>query len=826
MVYAPERLVFEGAPVLEPPLVQDAASRRAVAHDGVALDTGNACPVLTIVEKAVLRDLRAKETYRLAPDRAKAREAFIAEQAEAISKRLKCPLDVARQTIERQCDGVLLPVVVLPFDDMEMEGCTVADVLADPDRFVGATLADPLEGVEYGRCKAMIMRRGSGAVWINSFAHGRTTYELKLGVPAIEAVLHNTPDEQLVDTFVRLMPSADMKTTEYQRLRDEVSKRTKINKRAIDQTIKQVLKEHAEKERQEKANQRAAERTDPRIQILDPPADAPWLPTMSVLNEVLGKSACDEPPMRDDMGYVTEITLRPAPGMHALTALGSNGEETDDTRLPAPEHPLLTRMDDVRLSEVIEKHIDFVDDNGRSVHLGAGFVRHFQRRSDGALPLVRAVATLPMVLANGDILSGHGLNREIGVVFRVPPELQALIPDIKDCTPTAVANAMQFLTDEWLCDVACDYTSKCVLLSSAATILERLLLPERPAFFLDAGQRGSGKTTTANMVSFAALGVRAAAAAWSPNEEELRKAFMAYALEGVPFIVWDNIPRGESISCPTIEKALTAETCTDRILGVSEVRTVPCTMVIAFTGNNVSARGDMASRSLKVRFEVDRSDPENRKFKHPDPIGWTEANRGRILQAVYTILLANPRLRPRSNQEPAQTRFKAWWHLVGSAIEHAAQQHIEQRQREVRTMEAIFPPDRDEQWSQRRATFETCLPASVSFRDLFAAGEAGEDQTSSLGDVLSILRGKYPSGFSGADVATWIEAFSTDAIEFRVALEAASGGKAIKVISAKTVTWRLKSMCGAPVNLSDGTTAALRYVPADHSGTFVVRVIK
>jgi hypothetical protein len=92
--------------------------------------------------------------------------------------------------------------------------------------------------------------------------------------------------------------------------------------------------------------------------------------------------------------------------------------------------------------------------------------------------------------------------------------------------------------------------------------------------------------------------------------------------------------------------------------------------------------------------------------------------------------------------------------------------------------------------------------------------------------VLSILRGRYPAGFAGADVASWIEAFNTEAIEFRVALEAASGGKAIKVISAKTVTWRLKSICGAPVNLSDGTTAALRFVPGGHGGTFVVGVLK
>ena len=48
--------------------------------------------------------------------------------------------------------------VVLPFDAEEFAGCSVDDVLADPERFVGATLADPLEGVDYGMCKAMIMR--------------------------------------------------------------------------------------------------------------------------------------------------------------------------------------------------------------------------------------------------------------------------------------------------------------------------------------------------------------------------------------------------------------------------------------------------------------------------------------------------------------------------------------------------------------------------------------------------------------------------------------------------------------------------------------------
>jgi hypothetical protein len=46
-------------------------------------------------------------------------------------------------------------------------------VLADPYKFVGCTLADPLEGNLYGRCKAKIMRRADGSVWIHFRLAGR-----------------------------------------------------------------------------------------------------------------------------------------------------------------------------------------------------------------------------------------------------------------------------------------------------------------------------------------------------------------------------------------------------------------------------------------------------------------------------------------------------------------------------------------------------------------------------------------------------------------------------------------------------------------------------
>jgi hypothetical protein len=146
----PERLVFEGPPILVPPVAQDLTSRRPIAIDGVPIDTVSACPPLSIVEEQKLKEMRAKEKQRLAPEIAKAKEHFVEQQSQLVAKRIGTDLVQARKITERQCSGILLPDLVLPFDDPEITGTTVGDVLADPARFEGETLADPLEGAEYG----------------------------------------------------------------------------------------------------------------------------------------------------------------------------------------------------------------------------------------------------------------------------------------------------------------------------------------------------------------------------------------------------------------------------------------------------------------------------------------------------------------------------------------------------------------------------------------------------------------------------------------------------------------------------------------------------
>ncbi len=106
---------------------------------------------------------------------------------------------------------------------------------------------------------------------------------------------------------------------------------------------------------------------------------------MEVLNDVLGGSDLPEPPMRDIDGVVTQVRVRRIPNMHALTSEGVNEGESEEARRPASEQPLLTRLDETRLAELIEQHdVDYIDGEGRSVHLAAPFVKHFHTRTDDA----------------------------------------------------------------------------------------------------------------------------------------------------------------------------------------------------------------------------------------------------------------------------------------------------------------------------------------------------------------------------------------------------------------------------------------------------------
>jgi hypothetical protein len=213
----------------------------------------------------------------------------------------------------------LLPGAALEFDDPELNNFTVADILDDPAGFEGVTLADPNEGVEYGRCKAKVLRRGDGAPWIYSFAHGRTTYELRYDASAVRARLAKARDP------VRLLLAAYLDAVEEKELVHEMAQHLKVGVRAVEAKLKAARSEAAKKAARETRERRLAERTDPRPRLAAPPSDAPWLPQVTSIDEVL--SSHSAPPPRNARGIVAKVRQRPVLGMHSFTSKTANEEE-------------------------------------------------------------------------------------------------------------------------------------------------------------------------------------------------------------------------------------------------------------------------------------------------------------------------------------------------------------------------------------------------------------------------------------------------------------------------------------------------------------------
>lgn len=583
-------------------------------------------------------------------------------------------------------------------------------------------------------------------------------------------------DRELLKTILRDAINAAPKNSSKQRAK--TIERYTSDKYLDNDLIKTAIKKYGQQAQAQKAfkqqQQTAYGQSASTRQLLPLPAnDAPWLPVMNKIDDILGASTDIKPPCRDIEGFVVAARKICIPKTHAYQ------DEPDETtaEIPPPEQWVLSRLSENELAELIEQHIKFVNFKKQAVHLQAAFVRHYHQRHESPLPIAVAIALSPIVLANGKVLADSGLNRKWGIIFEIPQEILDILPLREDCTPAAVTAAMKFLCDEWLCDVKTDLTGKSTIIAAALTIIERTLLPNRPTFFITAGRRGGGKSTVIEILIMAITGILPAASAWSDNEEERRKTLMAQFISGVSNILWDNIKRGSQISCPHIERACTAMFYNDRKLGVTEILHAAASAIQFFTGNNIGAKGDLASRSLKDEIIVDRTDPENRNFKHPDPIGWTEQHRGEILRALYTVMLGNPQLdKPRD--APAKTRFKLWWRLVGSAVEHAHQ---------------------------------LLHGSQLDFGQLFLSQEDDDEDSATLADALDQLAQNYTSdGFTAADIAEVLNREHGD-LTLRLTLQeflypkTQAGFKT----TSKSVSGKLRNHLNNPVKIDDHTQLTL-----------------
>lgn len=193
-----------------------------------------------------------------------------------------------------------------------------------------------------------------------------------------------------------------------------------------------------------------------------------------------------------------------------------------------------------------------------------------------------------------------------------------------------------------------------------------------PAWVFDASTRGSGKSLQADALTIIATGRAASRMNWPNEDDELEKILGSFALGGDPLICFDNIVR--SFGGGPLDRCLTAvDTVQLRVLGRSQVPTLPWRAIVMATGNNVELKGDTSRRALVVRLESLDEHPEDRTaFRIPGGAAalraWCVEHRPRLVRAALTILRAwFVAGRPR---EGARTwgSFEGWAAIIPPAL--------------------------------------------------------------------------------------------------------------------------------------------------------------
>ncbi len=282
-----------------------------------------------------------------------------------------------------------------------------------------------------------------------------------------------------------------------------------------------------------------------------------------------------------------------------------------------------------------------------------------------AVPALEGVVEGPVLRAGGTVLQRRGFDHASGLVYQ-PSATFEPVPESPGKRQIAAALGA-------LREVVADFPFQGEV--HFAAWLAALLTPlARPAFdgpaplnLIDANAAGTGKSLLVDVCSTLLAGRPAARMSYSHHEDEIRKQITSMALQATPLVLIDNVA-GE-LGSATLDRALTAERWSDRLLGANEQVTIPLKATWYATGNHLVPRGDTARRCLHIRLESRRARPERRTdFQHPRLLRWLRRERGRLLPAALTLLRAYADAGSPAQDLPGWGSYEGWSDVVRSTV--------------------------------------------------------------------------------------------------------------------------------------------------------------
>jgi hypothetical protein len=284
----------------------------------------------------------------------------------------------------------------------------------------------------------------------------------------------------------------------------------------------------------------------------------------------------------------------------------------------------------------------------------------------------------PAVKPDGSLIQGSGFDPGTGFYTSVPAEL---VPEL----PEVITEQMAATSYGWICEHAlADFPYATVLDRAGAVamiltaIQRRLLIGSEgvPMFATSAPVQGTGKTALIRLMSYLVHGTGVPVTSWPTNDEEMGKHLLAILMEGLPIVLFDNLPEGGRIESDELAKACTAEKYRRRILGENREGEAPTNVVWCFTGNNIQPVGDFNTRTLSIYLDANCENPDRRSFSRDDIERWSLEHRAEFFYHALVILAGYRRQLLRSQDEFGSrkcvacepTRFQDWDRQVREPI--------------------------------------------------------------------------------------------------------------------------------------------------------------
>lgn len=406
-----------------------------------------------------------------------------------------------------------------------------------------------------------------------------------------------------------------------------------------------------------------------------------------------------------------------------------------------PKLPIAFRLNDnqVELLHIIEQNCAFVTDAGKTITCPEKVLHGVSQMQGINWKSLNGIVEHPFVDDDWNIIQDTGYNEDTG--------LYAVLHHKLKLTPMSPADAYQFLAYEMFAEFP--FASDLDRVAAVGCLLTAIQRPSitgddgMPGFAITSPTQSSGKTTLAQLISYAAFNRPIAATSWSNKDEELSKHMLGILREGHSCVLFDNMPEGKNVKSNELTKAMTSDSYSTRPLGKNETETVPTSVLWMFTGNNIKFVGDLGSRVLPIRINPEMADPEKRMFARNDIGRWALDNRKKIMSAAISIIMEGRQIIKGQTKE---SRFKHWDKFVRTPLLNVCGFDL----LDIFDMNKL---DDDE------------LTAKITMLELLH--QEFQDEHFKVGDVINTMNGSTESG-----------SFNSTGIELKNAIMGAFGEKA------------------------------------------------